>query len=537
MAFAQATPGSAYPVSPAPAQPAGSAGGSLDNYPTTPATTLPGTPAEAERGRATGSGQTWLLEPTIDALFTLTDNVNLTDTDRKADFVTQLTPGLRFSERSPRTRLDGSVQVPVLLYARTGGENDDVLPQVVVNGVAELVERVFYLEGAINVSQEYFSPFGARPADLSTATNNRYTAQSYRVSPVFKGDAGNGLSYQVRDDNIWADESNIAFTTQRSYTNELDARLTREAQPLGWQLEYDRSDTRFVDQSPQRSDVGRARLIGRQDATFEWSIAGGYEDNNYPGVNESGAVYGAGVRWRPTDRTSVDADLEHRFFGASYHVVIEHRTPLSAGSIRASRDITTYPQQLATLVGGEDVNAILNRLFSSRITDPAQRQQFVDQFIRDRGLPANVENPLALYTEQVLLQETFEARGALIGARNSLLGSLFRVRTEPVGNLNPNLVDLLLAQDNNTQTGGSLTWTLKVTPLYTLATTASYVRTVENVPDGDHTRQVILTTSLAAPLSQRTEAFVGARFQQLWSNLGNDYHEAAVFLGVHHVFR
>ena len=532
-AGAQGLPGVPYPATPIPA----TAGVPSGGYPASVETAEPGTPTAAEHSRATGAGQTWFLEPTIDSLFTLTDNVNLTSTDRKADFVTQLTPGLKFSERSAHTRLEGNVQIPVLLYARTGSQNDDVQPQVAVSGIAELVERLFYVDGAINVSQQYLSPFGPRPADLSTATSNRYTAQSYRVTPILRGDAGNGLSYQLRDDNIWADESNTTFATQSSYTNDLNGKLTRDAQPLGWQLEYDRSDTRFFDQSPQRSDIGRAKLLARQDVALEWSLSGGYEDNNYPGVKESGGVYGAGVRWHPTDRTTLDADVEHRFFGAAYHVAMDHRTPLSAWSVRASRDITTYPQELATLTAGEDVNALLNRLFSSRITDPAQRQQFVEQFIRDRGLPPTVADPLALYTQQVLLQESFEARGTLIGARNSLLGAVFRVRTEPLSNANQALTDLLLAQDNNTQTGGSLTWTLKVTPLYTLATTTSYVRTVENVDDGDRTRQIILTTSLSAPLSPLTQAMVGGRWQRSWGNVGNDYRETAVFVGIRHIFR
>lgn len=519
---------------PTPAAP----GPGLGGYPGIPTTPVaPGAPETGVRGRSTGGGQVWLIEPTVDALFTLTDNVNLTPTDRKADFVTQLSPGLRFSEQSAHTRLQGTVQVPILLYARTGTENDDVEPQVAISGIAELVERLFYVDAAINVSQQYLSPFGPRPADLSTATNNRYTAQSYRVSPFLKGEAGNGFSYELRDDNIWADESNTTFATQSSYTNELSGKLTREARPVGWQLEYNHSDTKFFEQPSQRSQIARAHVIAQPDPTFEWSLHGGYEDNNYPGVKESGAVYGLGVKWRPTDRTTVDASAEHRFFGASYHANIDHRTPLSVWSIRASRDITTYPQELASFAGGEDVSGLLNRLFSSRITDPLQRQQFVDQFVRDRGLPASVAGPLALYTQQVLLEEAFEARAGLIGARNSLLGSLFRVRTEPVGEASTFLPDQLLAQNNNTQTGGNLTWTLKVTPLYTLATSATYVRTVENVEEGEHTRQLILTTSLGASLSKLTRALVGARWQRLWSNIGNDYREAAVFVGINHIFR
>ena len=58
------------------------------------------------------------------------------------------------------------------------------------------------------------------------------------------------------------------------------------------------------------------------------------------------------------------------------------------GTLRISRNITSYPQQLANLPAGGDVSALLNRLFLTTIPDPTQRQQAIDQFIRDRGLPA-----------------------------------------------------------------------------------------------------------------------------------------------------
>ena len=86
-----------------------------------------------------------------------------------------------------------------------------------------------------------------------------------------------------------------------------------------------------------------------------------------------GYIYGVGIEWRPTERTNVVANWEHRFFGASYLFSFDHRTPLSVWSVSASRNITSYPQQLASLPAG-NVQGILNQLFLSRIPDPTLRQ-------------------------------------------------------------------------------------------------------------------------------------------------------------------
>jgi uncharacterized protein (PEP-CTERM system associated) len=488
-------------------------------------------------GAAGATAQTWQFEPGLDALFTLTDNVNLSTTDRKADFVTELRPALKLHERGAHTRLDGTISMPVLLYARTGGENNEVLPQVDLAGTAELVERLFFLEASANVSQQYISPFGARPADLSSATNNRYTAQSYRVSPVVKGRASGGYDYELRDDNIWSDESNTSIIGQRGYTNDLSARLDREPRPLGFGLDYERTETRFTGQFPLRDQRVRGRGTYRQSATLEWFATGGYEENNFEGPTQSNGIYGGGIRWHPTERTVLDASAEHRFFGTSYHVTFDHRTPLSVWSLRASRDVTSYPQQLAALGAGDQVSTMLDRLFTTRVPDPTQRQTFVDQLIRERGLPTVLTGPLALFSQQVTLLESLQANAGLIGARNSIVGTIFRERSQPIGATDDPFVSAVLGIRDTTQTGGNVVWTWKVTPLYTLTTSAEYTRSVENVEDGQRARQFGLHTSLFAKMSPRTDLVVGARWQRLLSNIGNDYREAATFVGIHHLFR
>jgi hypothetical protein len=49
-------------------------------------------------------------------------------------------------------------------------------------------------------------------------------------------------------------------------------------------------------------------------------------------------------------------------------------------------------------------------LFLPAIGDATQRQQFVDQLIRDRGLPATLSGPVNLYSNQTLLQEGYTLR-------------------------------------------------------------------------------------------------------------------------------
>jgi uncharacterized protein (PEP-CTERM system associated) len=314
--------------------------------------------------------------------------------------------------------------------------------------------------------------------------------------------------------------------------------VTRPPQPLGWGLEFDRVDTKFTRQDPFLTQIARARALWRPDPQWELSATGGYEDNQYPFEDFAGATYGVGGRWHPNELTSVEGRWEHRFFGASYLVSFDHRRPLSVWSFRASRDITSYPQQLANLGAGGDVNSLLNTLFASRLPDPVARQTFVDQFIRQRGLPPTLGGPISLFSQQITLQESLEASLGLLGARNSVLMRAFRLRSEPIGGeAGIAFAGVLASQIDNTQTGVNAVWTHLLTPLYTLGTTAAWARTVANDVSGERSTQGTLQVVISARLSLLTSAYVGARYQRITSNFQDLIQESAAFVGINHIFK
>jgi uncharacterized protein (PEP-CTERM system associated) len=496
--------------------------------------------------------ETWRFEPSIAVQETLTNNVNLNPTStRQGDLISQITPGFRVVETGAHTNLFGSVAVPILLYVRTGSENNTVYPQVNLTGNAELAERFFFIDGAINVSQQFFTPFGAQPNNLGNATNNRYTSQLYRVSPYIKGDMSGGIKYELRDDNIWSILNNApstlngaSFNASNSYTNQVIGKISREPVPFGWQVDYNRNDVRFTDQDPQLMELARLRLLYQLDAPLQVGVDVGYERNDFPFSESSGAIYGVGYKWHPSAITSSEGFWEHRFFGSSYGFNLDHRTPLSVWSMNASRGITSYPQQLAALPAGGDVQRLLNSLFS-RIIDPAERQRLVDQVIRDRGLPNTLASPVTLYTQQITLQEAANTTLGLLGARNSVFFSGSYLRQQPITASGNALPPDLAGFNNNTQYGANIVWTHQLTPLMSLGTNLSWTRTVPNaaivLPGGSDslgtTNLTSLQVFLSTQLSARTTVYTGARYQVQTSNVpDNEFNEAAIFVGVNHVF-
>jgi hypothetical protein len=87
---------------------------------------------------------------------------------------------------------------------------------------------------------------------------------------------------------------------------------------------------------------------------------------------------------READEQTTFTNYERRFFGASYRSA-EHRTPLSVWSLNASRNITSYPQELASLPAGsvQDPESVVPGF---RINAAADCHRRADP---ESGLPAN----------------------------------------------------------------------------------------------------------------------------------------------------
>ncbi|MGH8850162.1 MAG: TIGR03016 family PEP-CTERM system-associated outer membrane protein [Casimicrobiaceae bacterium] len=487
---------------------------------------------------APACAQSWTWGSAVSGRETVTNNVNLESSEtRQSDWVTELTPSLHVTERGARTSLEGTLSVPIVLYARNGG-NNAVYPSADLLGDVRLIGDIFHVEGQVSVAQQFFNPFGAQPLGFENVTQNRYQTSTYRVSPYAKGITPGRVSYEVRNDNVWTDLSGAPIATSNFRYTAVNAKLSDVESVYGWQAEADYNDTDYYNAgSTTRTALVRGIGVYTPDPQLRLSARVGYEENHFPLQDQSNAIYGAGFDWRPTARAKAHGFWEHRYFGPSYLLSLENRMPLTVWNVRLSRNVTTYPQALANLPAGADVSALLNQIYQATIPDPTERQQTIDQFIRDRGLPPTLTSALSLYSQQILLQESQSASVGLLGVRNTVLLTIFNVRSEPIAPSGNALPPTLAGATNNRQTGASVLWSHKFTPSLVLDTTIDRFRTVANEPFEGKTNQTAARIVLSSPLSAKTTVFAGARYQTLNSDVAFDYNETAAFIGFTHTFR
>jgi uncharacterized protein (PEP-CTERM system associated) len=492
---------------------------------------LASTPALAEN---------WTVTPAVGVTETYTTNANLAPAGQAQDsWVTSLTGSIAVNGVGARARLTGTAALTGVLYS-TESQNNYLYPQVALLGNVEAIEQFFYVDGAISVSQQFLSPFAPQPADNIGVTENRYTSASYRVSPYIQGVLPGQVTYLVRNDSIWTNLSNVPTNVPGfagSYVNRWIGRLDSPIRTFGWSIDVNTTYTKFTDQQALTNQIARGILHYQPDPRLRLDAIGGYEENDYFVTKSENAVYGAGVEWRPTDRTTVVGDWQERFFGSSYLAALTHRNPFSAFNINASRNITTQPQQLLALPAGGDVAALVDAAFTTRIPDPVQRAEAVQAFLSQTGLPSVLQSPLNFYTQQVILYDQQSATFTLLGVRNSLAFTVFNRKSEVIsGGSGVPLPAPFGTLNNNTQRGVSLVYSHRLTPLTNLSATATRYDTTATAPFTSKSTTDNFRVAVGTRLSPKTDGFTGVTYTMFDSNLSNDYNALTAYVGLNHRF-
>jgi uncharacterized protein (PEP-CTERM system associated) len=482
----------------------------------------------------------WVVTPDIRLRETYTDNVFIGTAERRHDFVTEATPGIRIDGRSPRLTATFDYRPSAVLYA-DNKEQNDVFNNLSAFGKLDVAER-FFVEAAANINQTFVSPFGPQPPELVTFTQNRVETRSFLLSPYVRGDLRSGHEYELRNTNAWTrtgDEDLGEFRTRR-----WNGRFASPVRLFGWAVEYyddDFEQETATRRTPdQESKLFRARLHFQPTPVWRFSASAGREENNFVREDELQRedIYGLGVAWRPGPRTNLEVQYEHRFFGDAPLVRFSHRTRLTAWELSYSRDTTNFQEEVLRLPPG-NVAGLVDSVFAARIPDPVQRRTAVQEFLRVSGIPPFLTTPVSFFTQGVYLRESFNASVGILGVRNSITFTAYYSENEKLSSeaaVVPD--DAFQIADRFTQQGFGARFDHKITPVTTLALSATrtYARHEDPVSFDSRTDYVALAVNRT--VTPKTIVFAGVSVTHFESDdTGPDNQDAnSIFVGLQHRF-
>jgi uncharacterized protein (PEP-CTERM system associated) len=481
----------------------------------------------------------WTPSLSIGGSATLTDNSLLRPRGQEeADMILSVSPSIGIRKEGARLKVRGTYTPNLFTYV-AGTASGTVRNTLAGTASLEAIENFFFIDARATIAQSFLSPFGPQPGDLGTVTSNRVEARSLGLSPYIRGRLRGGSTYMVRDDINYTsfDASNqpdiLGHSVGAQWSGVADKFIVPSA-------EYNLFSSQFGSQQPFVSQTGRLRATANLNPEVQVFASGGYENNDFVLNQQHGAIYGGGIAWKPSPRTSVRANAEHRFFGNMFDIDAGYRTPLSAWTFRAGRRLQTSQQQLLQY-GNTGVRSALDSLLTSIIPDAQERAAAVDRILSQGSLGSLSLGPTPILTPRVILIESYEPSIALIGQRSTITFSVFWRKTTPLTeSVAPNTFDPFNTVSKVTQTGGGVTILHKLDSL--LSADASAFRTLsDGVPTAagaemQKSWQSIFRVGLTRQIDPKTFASAGFRWQIFNSNFVEDYRERAVLVNVTHIF-
>ena len=467
---------------------------------------------------------------TVDGLWT--NNIRLqSSADSASDFVTTVTPGLRFLADGDRLKASVDYSLSRLFHARNQSldRNQNMLS---ARGAYEMAENFAFVDFSANIAQQTISAFGPR-SDNNTAFNaNRTEVATYSLSPYVRGQFGDWASYQARYNRVSSRSKSASAAASDYDMNELSAMLNGGSQQraFSWSLDVNRQSLDYSNGRSFESDRIRAFLTYPFTPQLSLSLIPGWESNNYASQDkESRTTIGARANWSVSDRTQLSALLEQRFFGRAYSFSFEHRTPRTAWRASASRDASVTPNQ----VGSASLGPLYDLLFlqfSSIEPDPVRRAQLVQAYLLANGLNGNTNVDLGFLTSAVSLVQRQDLSFTLLGRRDTLTFLLSQSENsrllQSVGGLD-DLGNSMFVR----QRGFSVVYSHRLTPSSTLNVLASQIRSSGDATSGLSSTLKSLNVSVSTKLGQHTSATVGVR-RAISDNTLSSYTESAVRGGV-----
>ncbi len=379
----------------------------------------------------------WRATPTLTLSEIWTDNVNLTeDALAHSDLITQVSPGLRVSNRTRRLTVDASAQLHAFAYLhdsdKRGLNGEFGTDNPGVNSVqrsyrgnlrGELAQDLFFIDATAARGQQNISAFGPRVTNDAYSRNNRTDIESWSISPFLVHRFGSIASGQLRytRDSVGGGEQ-IGFRRTGGDTIQATLASGPAFRTIGWGFNYTDQDLnggRYGDSSRQNLMANLSYMISGR-----LSLLGnaGYDRYEYEGLGggEQGANWSLGFRWTPSARTMLQATAGRHFYGNTGSLLATHRTRKTSWNLNYSDAITTSRQQFL-LPATFDTAGLLDSMFATAYPDPVERARVVEAYMAQNNLPPSLSDSINYLSNRFMRQKLLRASMVYRSGRSSAM--------------------------------------------------------------------------------------------------------------------
>lgn len=482
---------------------------------------------------ASGSGgRGFYITPVLGATTTLTNNVNLSATDKQSDLILTVSPGIQIGGQSGRVRGFLDYSLTGSFYARHQ-ESSSFYNSLNARASAEVVPSWLFIDANAGISQQFISPFGTQSPDSALNNNNRTEVTTVGVAPRVQGQIAGQVNYVGRAFYSFTDSGTSQADNSTVWGALLGFDSSTRWSRLGWGLDFSYREAKFGN---QRSEFDQLNVLSLNYALMpelRVSLRGNVETSNLTSFdNETTTGWGGGLRWTPSPRTNLVLEYDQRVFGNSHLYSFDYRTPRTVWALSNRQGLSTGQYTGGRGNSGSPFNLLFAQ-FAAIEPDPVLRAQLVNNFMRANGIDPNASLNTGYLPNQVVLEQRQEGSVAWLGQRSTTVFSIYQTQSESLqpGLLNPD--DPFAGGNVLRWRGLGLTWSHRLTPRDTLSVNANGQRTTESF-GGQATTLWTGMVMWSTQIAQRVSASLSGRYQNQSGT--SSYNEAALLATVNMSF-
>jgi len=366
----------------------------------------------------------WEISPHISVKGTYTDNADLSSSDKKSGFYTQVTPGVAIKrEGAGRIQLNANY---ALSYTgnRPGSRGRSLAHSLGSNMQAELYKDVLFLDATAGAHLSSATSGGQRGGDSVGDVSNPIQTYTYSLSPYVKQHFGRYADILAR--YTFDQVLNSGTGGSDSYNNQLlisvnsGPHFTR----FPWGVSYRYSETsndNGANDSERTSINGNISYI--LNRKWRINLGGGKVDNNIQSSRSStdSVTWNAGATWTPNSRTDMDFSYGRQMFGQNFTFNFNHRWRRAVW--RASYNKTLTNSRTQQLAHGNQVFGYSEYRGTSYQFQDSYEHNLVDVVPDAEGNPVYLyegDFDYATLTDEYYVIETLNT-GFTLGTRRSNL--------------------------------------------------------------------------------------------------------------------
>jgi uncharacterized protein (PEP-CTERM system associated) len=469
-------------------------------------------------GAAWGQGRGLVVTPGLGVTQIITDNRDLSATDRQAEAITVISPSVRATARGARSSAFVEYALNGLIYARESGANN-FQNALRAGANAELVEDHVFIEAQASIGQQAISALaGFAEPQLGTGTTNtggggfspsvdrnRTEVRTLSVAPTVRARVLGEAAFQAGLRSTFSSSSGDRAGDRTGH--QLNLSLGDNSRAVGWSVFGSRAIDDFQGGRRTTQDTAGLRLTYSPLPNLSLFATGGIERNDVRTVEaERYDTYGAGLNWQPTPRTQVGLQANRQFFGDGWGVNISHRLRRAVFTYADTRNVTGNTAGTALTVSTYD---LFFQQFASVEPDPVLRDVLVRDFLQASGLDPNERINTGFLSRALTLQHSRSLAMSLSGRRTNFVVSAFAAETRRIDRISGgdddfSNVDLLR------QVGGTASVSHRLTPRSSVVLSGGGQRT--RTPTGFGNGEIkFVNLSWVGSLGPRTGLSLSAR--------------------------